>query len=273
MHIDASQSSQFVSGLLLAAPRMPHGLTIHHTGATLPSLPHIEMTLECLSVRGVRVTTENPGVWKVEPGDIDPIDVVIEPDLSNAAPFLAAPLITGGEVTIVGWPEHTTQVGAAVPELLTQFGATVLRTHDSVTIRGGAGWRNGAPLRPVELDLGHAGELAPNLVSLSVLAQGASTFLGIGHIRGHETDRLSALASNIKALGGQAQELPDGISVSPSPLDGGEWKSFADHRMATSGALLGLGIRGVVVDDIDCTAKTLPEFTELWKALVESPAP
>jgi 3-phosphoshikimate 1-carboxyvinyltransferase len=271
--IDASLSSQFVSGLLLAAPRMPRGLTITHTGDSLPSLPHIDMTIASLRARGVVVESPKPGVWRVEPGDINPIDVTIEPDLSNAAPFLAAALISGGEVTLEGWPQRTTQVGRHVPELLERFGAEVHYGTTSVTVSGGAGWVNGTQLPGVDLDLSHAGELAPTFIALSALASGPSTFRGIGHLRGHETDRLSALVSNIQALGGNARELPDGIEVTPAPLDGGAWAAFEDHRMATSGALLGLGVRGIVVDDIACTSKTLPEFVELWSALVESPAP
>ena len=271
--IDASQSSQFVSGLLLAGARMPGGLTITHTGESVPSLPHIEMTITCLAERGVRVSTPHEGVWRVEPGPIAPLEVTIEPDLSNAAPFLAAALITGGVVTLQGWPEHTTQVGAHVPALLEAFGASVVRTSGSVTVDGGAGWSPGAPLKAVDLDLSHAGELAPNLVTLSALADGPSRFRGIGHLRGHETDRLSALVENIRALGGVATEHPEGIDVVPAPLHGAVWKSFEDHRMATSGALLGLAVPGVIVDDIACTSKTLPEFSLLWDALVESPAP
>jgi len=273
VRIDASASSQFVSGLLLAAPRMPRGLTIVHQGERVPSLPHIEMTVQALARRGVVVETPSVGVWHVPPSEIDPVDVEIEPDLSNAAPFLAAPLIVGGRLTVTGWPEHTTQVGAAVPELLEQFGATVIREPGTLTIDGGAGWRMGAVIPGVTLDLGHAGELAPTLISLAALAGGPSVFSGIGHIRGHETDRLRALAQNITALGGHAQELPDGIEIAPSSLDGGQWAAFEDHRMATSGALLGLGVRGIEIDDITCTSKTLPEFVELWQAMVESPTP
>jgi 3-phosphoshikimate 1-carboxyvinyltransferase len=161
-------------------------------------------------------------------------------------------------------------VGAAVPELLEQFGATVTRAPGEVTVDGGVGWRSGGVIAGVQLYLGHAGELAPTLISLAALAEGPSRFSGIGHIRGHETDRLAALAQNLNALGGGATELPDGIQLSPGPLDGGDWAAFEDHRMATSGALLGLGVRGVVIDGIACTSKTLPEFVQLWQAMVES---
>ena len=271
--IDASSSSQFVSGLLLMAARLTDGLTVTHTGAHLPSLPHIEMTLSCLRARGVEVDSSTPGVWRVSAGPISALDVAIEPDLSNAAPFLAAPLITGGKVSIEGWPRHTTQVGSDVPRILERFGATVTVSGSTLTLDGGMGWRHGGEIPGVDLDLSHAGELAPTMIALSTLASGPSVFRGIGHLRGHETDRLAALVENIRALGGEAEETPDGIAVTPALLDGGVWKAFADHRMATSGALLGLGIRGVVIDDIASTGKTLPEFPELWASLVESPAP
>ena len=271
--INASASSQFVSGLLLVGARLPDGLRVQHRGEHLPSLPHIDMTIQCLRARGVAVSTEGEGVWVVQPGPIGAENVVIEPDLSNAAPFLAAGLITGGSVRITGWPATTTQVGGMVPELLERFGATIHRDKDSVTVGGGLGWRNGMSLPGVDMDLSHAGELAPTFITLATLSSEPSIFRGIGHLRGHETDRLAALVENIRALGGDATETADGIAVSPTPLDGGHWKAFDDHRMATSGALLGLGVRGIVVDDIGCTAKTLPEFPELWSALVGSPAP
>jgi len=268
--IDASSSSQFVSGLLLCAARMPEGLTVIHQGQRLPSLPHIDMTIEVLRNRGVVVETPETGVWSVKASPLKARDVEIEPDLSNAAPFLAAPLITGGQITLNRWPGATTQVGADVPRLLEAFGATVSVKPGSATIDGGVGWLSGGSISGVDLDLSHAGELAPTLVALATLATSASRFRGIGHLRGHETDRLHALVSNITALGGSAAEEPDGITVTPAPLDGGVWKTYEDHRMATSGALLGLAVRGVVVDDIECTHKTLPEFEQLWATLVGS---
>jgi 3-phosphoshikimate 1-carboxyvinyltransferase len=164
-------------------------------------------------------------------------------------------------------------VGRHVPELLENFGAGVHYGTTSVTVSGGAGWVGGTQIPGVDLDLSHAGELAPTLIALSALATSPSTFRGIGHLRGHESDRLSALVSNIQGLGGNARELADGIEVTPAPLDGGTWAACEDHRMATSGALLGLGVRGIVVDDIACTSKTLPEFVALWSDLVESPGP
>jgi 3-phosphoshikimate 1-carboxyvinyltransferase len=267
--IDASASSQFVSGLLLSAPRFERGLDLTHTGERLPSLPHIEMTIETLAQRGVDVEQPSVGRWVVAPGPIAARDVEIEPDLSNAAPFLVAAVVAGGSVTITGWPAETTQVGAQLVELLPRFGARVERDGDRVTVHAPEpGDDTGRGIRGVDLDLSEAGELVPNLVALAALADGPSTFTGIGHIRHHETDRLAALAAELNGLGGRVTELDDGLRVEPAALHGGEWKAYADHRMATSGAIIGLAVDGVVVDDIGSTTKTLPQFTELWEQML-----
>jgi len=264
LSIDASASSQFVSGLLLAAPRFTQGLTLRHTGDSLPSLPHIEMTIATLAARGVVVENPEPGLWIVPAGEIQALDVDLEPDLSNAAPFLAAALVAGGTVSIQGWPTTTTQVGAHLAHLLPLFGATVTLDGDTLTVDGGAGVLGGAEIPGVDIDLSMGGELAPPLVALAALATGPSRITGIGHLRGHETDRLAALAAEINGLGGSVEELEDGLAITPRPLTGGLWKSYEDHRMATAGALIGLAVPGVEVDDIGTTAKTLPQFPELW---------
>lgn len=270
VRIDASGSSQFVSGLLLAAPRFPEGLTIEHTGKALPSLPHIEMTIGVLENRGVVVERPEHHVFDVAPQAIVATPVVIEPDLSNAAPFMAAAVVAGGSVTVLGWPDHTTQVGRLVPELLEHFGATITRTATTVTVT--APGIAAGPLPGVTLNLHEAGELAPTFIALSVLSRSPSTFSGIAHLRGHETDRIAALVSNIRDIGGVAEEQPDGIIVTPTPLRGGMWKAWGDHRMATSGALIGLGLEGITVDDIGQTAKTLPEFVSLWQTMLGTSA-
>ncbi|TFD74123.1 3-phosphoshikimate 1-carboxyvinyltransferase [Cryobacterium sp. Sr8] len=264
--IDASTSSQFVSGLLLAAPRFEHGLHLRHSGERLPSLPHIEMTIATLAGRGVRVESPAVGEWVVRPGPIGGADADIEPDLSNAAPFLCAALVAGGSVTITGWPAQTTQVGAHLAELLPLFGATVSRDGDRLTVTAGEG------IHGVDLDLSTGGELVPALVALAALADSPSTFIGIGHIRHHETDRLAALAAEINGLGGAATELEDGLRVDPRPLHGGPWKSYEDHRMATAGAIIGLAVPGVEIENIGTTAKTLPQFPELWHGLLAGAA-
>jgi len=262
IEIDASASSQFVSGLLLAAPRFTNGLRLRHTGERLPSLPHIEMTIACLVARGVVVETPEPGLWIVPAAEIQALDVDIEPDLSNAAPFLIAAVVAGGSVTIENWPDATTQVGADLEHLLPRFGATVTRTAHSLTVTGGG------PVMGVDLDLSAGGELAPALVALAALSAQPSRITGIGHLRGHETDRLAALVADINGLGGAVTELDDGLAIEPRALHGGPWGAYEDHRMATAGAIIGLVTPGVAVDDIGTTAKTLPQFPELWAAML-----
>jgi len=268
--IDASLSSQFVSGLLLSAARFEAGLVLAHSGERLPSLPHIEMTLDCLRARGVDASAalEGTPLWTVQPGRIAGATVDIEPDLSNAGPFLAAALVAGGSVTIPGWPQRTTQVGAQLEELLPLFGARCERTAEggvpALTVSG----PGVAGIEGVELDLGHAGELAPTLIALAALARTPSRITGIGHIRHHETDRIAALARELSALGAEVTELEDGIQLRPARLHGGLWHSYADHRMATSGALIGLAVPGVLVEDVATTAKTLPDFTGLWEGML-----
>lgn len=262
VEIDASASSQFVSGLLLAAPRFDVGLHLVHTGERLPSMPHIDMTVESLARRGVRVECPAPGEWMVQAGAPRALDLGIEPDLSNAAPFLAAALVTGGEVSVAGWPRRSTQPGALLPELLALLGAETSLDGDVLTVRGGD------RIRGVDLDLSAAGELAPTFIGLAALADGPSAITGIGHIRLHETDRIAALIGDLRALGGEIEELPDGVRITPVPLHGGEWRAHHDHRMATTGALLGLRVPGVEIDDIGTTAKTLPEFVVLWERMI-----
>lgn len=267
--IDASSSSQFVSGLLLAAARFDNGMDLTHSGERLPSLPHIEMTIEVLKNRGVTVESPEVGRWVVRPSPISALDIDIEPDLSNAAPFLAAALVTGGSVTVTGWPAATTQVGNDLIDLLPLFGATVTREGSNVTVSGALDAAGLPAIHGVTLDLSTGGELAPAIVALAALASTPSTITGIGHIRHHETDRLAALATEINKLGGKVTELPDGLEIEPAPLHGGVWLSYEDHRMATAGAIIGLAVSGIEVENIGTTSKTLPEFVQLWDALVD----
>lgn len=260
--IDASASSQFVSGLLLAAARFDTGLHLIHSGQRLPSMPHIEMTIETLAHRGVHVERPSATEWIVPPGPIRGKDVAIEPDLSNAAPFLAAAMVAGGHATVVGWPAHSTQPGLLLADILAEMGGKVSRRGGALTVTAGRG------IRGIDLDLTAASELTPTIVGLAAFADDETTITGIGHIRGHETDRIAALVGNLRALGGQAEELDDGIRITPVPLHGGLWKAHHDHRIATTGALIGLAVPGVVVDDIGTTAKTLPEFPSLWTQLL-----
>lgn len=262
IEIDASASSQFVSGLLLAAPRFDVGLHLVHTGEHLPSLPHIDMTIESLSRRGIRIERPATGEWLVEAGVPRAKEIAIEPDLSNAAPFLGAALVTGGDVTVKNWPLHSTQPGALLPDILQAMGAHASRQHGDLTVRAGSG------IRGVDLDLSAASELTPTIAGLALFADSVTTIRGIGHIRLHETDRIAALVGNIRALGGEAEELSDGLRITPRDLSGGTWVAHHDHRIATTGALVGLRVPGVEIDDIGTTAKTLPEFTLLWERML-----
>lgn len=265
--VDASSSSQFVSGLLLSAARFENGLDLHHTGDRLPSIPHIDMTIDVLAQHGVVVENPEPGHWTVAPQTVTAHDVDIEPDLSNAAPFLVAAVATGGRVSIPGWPTQTTQVGAHLAELLPLFGAEVTFEDGTLTVRG-TGTITGA-----DIDLTIGGELAPPLAVLAALADSPTTLTGIGHIRHHETDRLAALRTEIENLGGEVEELEDGLRITPKPLHGGRWQSYHDHRMATAGAILGLVVPGVEIENIATTAKTMPTFPAMWQKMIAGDAP
>ncbi|MBF0687827.1 MAG: 3-phosphoshikimate 1-carboxyvinyltransferase [Cellulomonas sp.] len=264
--IDASGSSQFVSGLLLAGARFERGLTVRHTGPTLPSLPHIEMTVAVLRAAGVVVDDSRPEIWRVEPGPVAGRDVHVEPDLSNAAPFLCAAMVAGGSVRVPGWPASTTQPGGLLPDILTRMGASVTLDGEVLTVTGTG------EVRGVDLDLRAAGELAPTIAALATHADSPTRLRGIAHLRGHETDRLAALAAEITRLGGQAEQTSDGLVITPRPLHGGVWRTYADHRMATAGALVGLRVPGVEVEDVATTAKTLPGFVDLWTGMLAASA-
>jgi 3-phosphoshikimate 1-carboxyvinyltransferase len=264
--IDASGSSQFVSGLLLSAARFDEGLTVHHRGAPLPSMPHIEMTVQMLRQADVLIDAptdpRKEQIWTVAPGPIHAVDWEVEPDLSNATPFLAAAAVTGGEVTIPHWPQLTTQGGDVIREILVRMGAET-RRFDGKLIVSGPG-----RLAGIDIDLHDVGELTPTVAALAALADSPSQLRGIAHLRGHETDRLAALSTEINRLGGKVTETEDGLYIVPTSLRGGSWHSYADHRMATAGAILGLRVPGVRIEDIGTTTKTLPNFVELWQAML-----
>lgn len=264
--IDASASSQFVSGLLLSAARFEQGVTVVHDGKPVPSLPHIDMTVAMLRAAGVEVAEHDANTWQVAPGPIRPLDVVIEPDLSNTAPFLAAAAATGGEVTVPLWPERTTQAGDAIRDILRRMGADVRREAAGLTVTGPD------ELAAVDIDLHDVGELTPTVAALAALAHGRSRLRGIAHLRGHETDRLAALEREIATLGGAIEQTDDGMVIEARQLTGGTWHSYADHRMATAGAIIGLRVHGVLIEDIATTSKTLPDFPGMWAAMLATVA-
>ncbi len=261
--IDASASSQFVSGLLLAAACYENGLTLRHQGEYLPSMPHIEMTLDCLAKRGVKVSTPEPAVWRVEPGEIAGGTVAIEPDLSNAGPFLAAAMVAGGSVSISGWPDSTTQVGDEFDGILQQMGAKISRNSGVLTISGTG------KIHGIDIDLSIGGELTPVIAALAAIADSPTVIRGVAHLRGHETDRLAALAAEINRIGGIARETADGLEIDPSNnLHGAVWQTYEDHRMATAGAIIGLRVPGIEIEDITTTSKTMPNFSQMWQSML-----
>ena len=262
--IDASGSSQFVSALLLSGARYELGVTVVNDGPRVPSEPHLEMTVETLRDCGVEVDDSVRGTWRVEPGTIGALDVQVEPDLSNAAPFLAAALVCGGRVHVPDWPQRTTQAGDHLRDLLDQMGAEVGLDRDGLTVEGTG------ELYGVDADLHEAGELAPVVAALCALADSPSTLRGIAHLRGHETDRLAALATELGELGCEVIELEDGLTIRPKPLRARVFRSYHDHRMAQAGAVVGLRVAGTQVEDVATTAKTLPDFPGMWAQLLGS---
>ncbi|MFA7511842.1 MAG: 3-phosphoshikimate 1-carboxyvinyltransferase, partial [Mycolicibacterium vanbaalenii] len=260
VEIDASGSSQFVSGLLLSGAAFTEGLTVVHTGGAVPSAPHIAMTVSMLRDAGVEVDDSAADRWRVAPGPIAARHWAVEPDLSNAVPFLAAAVISGGTVRVTGWPTVSTQPAATILSLLTSLGSEVRQGNSHLDVQGATSYGG------IDVDLRDVGELAPSVAAMAALASpgSVSRLRGIAHLRGHETDRLAALSAELNRLGGQCEETDDGLVITARQMHGGVWRSYADHRMATAGAIVGLRVPGVEVEDIGTTAKTLPDFPQLW---------
>lgn len=268
VEIDASGSSQFVSGLLLSGATFTDGLTIVHTGTSVPSAPHVAMTVAMLRDAGVQVDDSVPSRWRVSPGPVAARGWDIEPDLSNSTPFLAAAIVTGGTVRIAGWPSVSIQPADTILDLLAKVNATVHQRDSHLEVSGAEGYDE------FDADLHDVGELAPTVAALAALARDGATsrLRGIAHLRGHETDRLAALTNEINGLGGECAETEDGLLITARPLHGGTWRSYADHRMATAGAIIGLRVAGVEVENIDTTAKTLPDFPLMWVQMLAGDA-
>lgn len=264
--LDASSSSQFISALLLAGARYDQGITVTHSGGVLPSLPHIEMTISALAHAGIEVAQNlidaRNATWRVSPQVPQGFSITVEPDLSNAAAFVAAALVTNGSVTIKNWPEKTTQAGNALVELIPAMGGAVQRIGSDLKFTGTG------KISGLDADLHEVGELTPVIAALCALAESPSQLRGIGHLRGHETDRLAALTNEINKLGGQVTETADGLSINPKQLHGGIFETYEDHRMAMAGAVLGLRVKDLRIENIDTTSKTLPEFASMWLEMV-----
>lgn len=263
--VDASASSQFISALLLAGARYEQGVDVRHDGKPVPSLPHIDMTVAMLREHGVAVDAPSSGGdanrWTVAPGPIKALDRTIEPDLSNAAPFLAVAAVSGGTVTVRDWPQATDQPGDQLREVLSLMGCEVRVGDDGLTVTGPE------QLTGIDLDMHDIGELTPAVAALCALASTPSHLTGIGHIRGHETDRLAALARELGSLGADVTEHPDGLTIRPATLHGGVFHTYADHRMAHAGVIIGAAVDGVLVENITTTSKTFTDFAPFWAGL------
>lgn len=264
--IDASASSQFVSALLLAGARYDTGVDVRHVGKPVPSLPHIEMTVQMLRQHGVEVDDSDADRWSVAPGPVRAVDHAIEPDLSNAAPFLALGAATGGRVTVTDWPANTTQPGDELRTILTLMGCEVSLDGGDLTVTGPE------RLQGVDLDLHDVGELTPAVAALCALAEGPSHLRGVAHIRGHETDRITALATELGRLGADVTEREDGLDIRPAALHGATFHTYADHRMAHAAVILGLAVDDVLVEDVATTSKTFPDFADAWSRAVHGGA-
>lgn len=266
VRLDASTSSQFVSGLLLAGSRFDRGVRVVHTGAPIPSAPHVTMTVEVLRDAGVAVDDSAPEAWEVEHSEVHALDVEVEPDLSNAAAFLAAAMVTGGRVEVPGWPQHTTQAGDAIRDIFDTMGGDILFTREGLVVTG--------PDRPegLDVDLHDVGELTPVVAAVAALAASPSRLRGIAHLRGHETDRLAAIAEQLGTLGAAVRLHDDGLDIAPRPLRGALLRSYADHRMAMAAAVLGLAVDGVLIDDVATTSKTMPDFVQRWTGMIADAA-
>jgi len=263
VEIDASASSQFVSALLLVAPATQEGITIKNIGLSLPSAPHIEMTIQMLEKFGATVQ-RTASSWSVTPCQLIGQDLVIEPDLSNAAPFMAAAMICGGSVQVSDWPLSTTQPGDQLRSIFTKMGAKVELNASGLTITGSG------KIDGIDIDLGDVGELTPSIAAIASLATTPSALRGISHLRLHETDRLAALANEINNLGGSVIEGPGDLVIKPGKMNASQiWRSYEDHRMATAGAIIGLAVEGVIVENIETTQKTLSDFPGMWQGMLD----
>jgi 3-phosphoshikimate 1-carboxyvinyltransferase len=261
--IDASASSQFLSALLLVAPSFENGIVATHKGGQLPSMPHIEMTVDMLRSFGAQVEVNTAAQsWSVKSGKLHGQELVIEPDLSNAAPFLSLAMVCGGSVTIADWPKTTTQPGDQLRSIFTQMGAKISMDQRGLTLTGTG------VIHGIDIDLHDVGELTPSIAAVAALADSPSHLRGIAHLRLHETDRLAALTREINALGGDVVEEESALHITPAPLHGGVFHTYDDHRLATAGAVLGLVVPGIEVENIATTRKTLPDFPGLWSSLL-----
>jgi 3-phosphoshikimate 1-carboxyvinyltransferase len=248
-------SSQFLSGLLLAAPYARRSVEITVEGA-LVSQPYVRMTLAVMRAFGIDVSSDDLRRFVVpaERGYAG-CSYAIEPDASAASYFLAAAAITGGEVTVLGLSRQSLQGDVAFVDVLERMGCQVQHDEHSITVIG-------KPLSGIEVDMNAISDTVQTLAAVALFAVGPTTIRAVGHIRHKETDRIHALATELRKLGAHVVELADGLRIEPGVLHGADIATYDDHRMAMSLALVGLRVPGVAILDPDCTRKTYPKYFE-----------
>jgi 3-phosphoshikimate 1-carboxyvinyltransferase len=254
VRIKGGTSSQFLSGLLMVAPFAKADLAIEVEGP-LVSVPYVAMTVAMMRQFGLAVEEHRPGHFQV-PAPQRPRPLAryaIEPDASAASYFFGAAAITGGSTTVTGLPTHCLQGDVRFVEVLEQMGCRIERGAGTMTVHGG-------PLHGIDVDMNDISDTVMTLGAVACFAEGPTTIRNIAHIRHKETDRLAALATELRRIGAGVDEFADGLVIHPAPLHGAVVETYNDHRMAMSLALVGLKIPGIVIDHPACVAKTYPRF-------------
>jgi 3-phosphoshikimate 1-carboxyvinyltransferase len=252
-------SSQFLSALLMVGPYAGGGMTVHVEGE-LVSRPYIGITTSIMRDFGVTVL-EQGDRYIVPPGVYTAREYAIEPDATAASYFYAAAALTGGTVRVAGLGRGAVQGDLAFVDVLERMGCTIERGADAITVHGPA------QLRGVDADMGDISDTAQTLAAIAPFASGPVTMRGLAHARLKETDRVAAVAAELRKLGGQVEERPDGLTIHPSALHAGTVATYDDHRMAMSFALIGLRVPGIRIADPGCVAKTFPDFFERFEAM------
>ncbi|NLX98200.1 MAG: 3-phosphoshikimate 1-carboxyvinyltransferase [Rhodopirellula sp.] len=254
-------SSQFLSALLMAAPCAASPVELAVVGE-LVSQPYVEMTLAVMNSFGVSVRREGLSRFLVSGQESYQCrQYTIEPDASAASYFFAAAAVTGGTVTVEGLSRSSLQGDVAFCDCLAKMGCDVSYGDGTITVIGHR-------LHGIEIDMNAVSDTVQTLGAVALFAEGSTTITNVGHIRHKETDRLAALAIELRKLGAKVEERADGLTIVPDALNGAEIDTYDDHRMAMSMALVGLASKGVVIRDPDCTAKTYPRFFQDLESLV-----
>ena len=260
--IDGSVSSQYLSGLLMSAvaAREPIELV---TSTELVSKPYVEMTLGVMARFDVDIERPDASRFRINPQRYRSTNFEIEPDASAASYFFAAAAISGGEVTVEGLSRSALQGDVNFVDALEQMGCELVENTNSLTVRGGV-------LRGIDIDMNAISDTAQTLAIVAVFADGPTTMRNIGHVRFKETDRIAAVATELKRAGIVVETTEDSLTVHPGPVQPAVIQTYDDHRMAMSFALLGLRADGIQIADPGCTAKTYPRYFEDLAALTAS---